>query len=381
VRALLLLGAASGIVAASLVVVAACGSRAAGEVETEPAAVESGTARHFDIERVAAGLNRPTYVGAAPGDLDALWVLEQPGRVLRVARGRDATVLDLSENVRTGTEQGLLGLAFDPDFQRTRRLYLHWTNRRGDTRVAEFGLRADGTVAPSPRRILLRLDQPEENHNGGQLAFGPDGRLYLGLGDGGGAFDPRQTAQNPHRLLGKIVSIDVEADRPRWRIELYGLRNPWRFSFDTALGEIWIGDVGQDQVEEVNRVLLEPDEPPKNLGWSGYEGTVRHEQHDLAGDGELIWPVATYRHEAGCSITGGVVYGGVRIPALSRRYVYGDFCSGTLWSLEGTPGGRARDVRREGARVPSLTHIGTDARGELVFASAAGELYRAVPAR
>ena len=124
--------------------------------------------------------------------------------------------------------------------------------------------------------MLLALDQPEENHNGGQLAFGPDGRLYLGLGDGGGAFDPRGNAQRPERLLGKLVSADVDAPgRPRWRVELTGLRNPWRFSFDAGLNEVWIGDVGQDQVEEVNRVALEPDEPPKNLGWPVYEGTRR----------------------------------------------------------------------------------------------------------
>jgi glucose/arabinose dehydrogenase len=342
--------------------------------------VESGTAHHFDVERIADGLNRPTFVGAAPGDRRGLWVLEQPGRVVRVAGGRQSTALDISERVRTGTEQGLLGLAFDPDFKRSGRLFLHWSNPAGDTRVAEFRRDDDSRVDPRPVKVLLRLEQPEENHNGGQLAFGPDGRLYLGLGDGGGAFDPRRTAQDPNTLLGKIVSVDVDAERPRWRVELYGLRNPWRFSFDAALGEIWIADVGQDDVEEVNRVLLEPDEPPKNLGWSAYEGTQPYEQHGLAGDGELIWPVAVYDHDQGCSITGGLVYGGVGIPALNRRYVYGDFCSGILWSLRGQPGNGAEEVRRERARVPSLTHIGADARGELVFASASGDVYRGVPA-
>jgi glucose/arabinose dehydrogenase len=381
VRVLTLLAGTGAILAIAVAAgVAGCGSGGADAVQAPPPAVESGTAHHFDLRRVATGLNRPTFVGAAPGDLEALWVLEQPGRVLRVEGGRASTLLDISASVRTGTEQGMLGLAFDPNFDRSGRLYLHWTNGGGDTRVAEFRLRRDGTIAPRPVRFLLRLDQPEENHNGGQLAFGPDGRLYLGLGDGGGAFDPRQTAQDRSRLLGKLVSVDVAAERPRWRIELYGLRNPWRFSFDAALGEIWIGDVGQDEVEEVNRVLLEPDEPPKNLGWSAYEGTQRQERHALAGDGELIWPVAAYDHDSGCSITGGLVYGGVRIPELSRRYVYGDFCSGALWSLQGTPGGRAEDVRRERARVPSLTHIGADGEGELVFASASGSLYRAVPA-
>jgi glucose/arabinose dehydrogenase len=367
--------------AVALVAATGCGSGRDDDFEPPQPAVESGNARHFDLERIAGGLNRPTFVGAAPGDTEGLWVLEQPGRVVRVAGGREFTVLDLTDQVRTGIEQGLLGMAFDPDFRRSGRLFLHWSNPAGDTRVAEFRRGDDGRVHPEPVKVLLRLDQPEENHNGGQLAFGPDGRLYLGLGDGGGAFDPRQTAQDPDTLLGKIVSIDVDAQRPRWRVELYGLRNPWRFSFDPALGEIWIADVGQDEFEEVNRVLLEPDEPPKNLGWSAYEGTKRYEEHDLAGEGELIWPVAGYDHDSGCSITGGVVYVGVSIPALNRRYVYGDFCSGMLWSLRAKPGNGAEDVRREQARVPSLTHIGIDARGELLFASASGDVYRAVAAR
>jgi glucose/arabinose dehydrogenase len=349
-----------------------------GDVEPLPPATESGRASHFAVERIAKGLNRPTWVGGAPGD-DALWVLEQPGRVLRVDGRRRTTALDLSDQVLVGAEQGLLGIAFHPGFMTNRRLFLHWSDRRGDTRVAEFRARRDGTVDPRPRRQLLFLDQPEENHNGGQLLFGPDERLYLGLGDGGGAFDPRRTAQDPTSLLGKIVATDVDARRPRWEPVVTGLRNPWRFSFDAALGELWIGDVGQDAVEEIDRLLPEPDEPPKNLGWSAFEGTNRLAGHDLDRGGELIWPVATYTHEEGCSVTGGVVYAGSELAALGRRYVYGDFCSGSLWTLEGTPDGRAADVRRERAKVPGLTHIGTDHEGELVFASGNGALYRAVP--
>jgi glucose/arabinose dehydrogenase len=360
--------------------VVACGTGGSSAPEAPDIATESGRAHHFDVRRIATGLNRPTFVGAAPGDDRALWVLEQPGRVVRLTAEGPRTVLDMTDRVRTGTEQGLLGMAFHPDFARNGLVYLHWSDPAGDTRVAEFRSDRDGRLAPREARVLLRADQPEENHNGGQLAFGPDGRLYLGLGDGGGAFDPRMTAQDRTSLLGKILSLDVDSRRARWRVELYGLRNPWRFSFDPALGEVWIGDVGQDEIEEVNRVKLEPDEPPKNLGWSVYEGGgPAEEDRPLRGNGELIWPVASYSHDDGCSITGGLVYGGSLIPGLNRRYVYGDFCSGTLWSLEGTPEGRARDVRREAARIPALTHIGTDARGELVFASGAGDVYRAVP--
>jgi glucose/arabinose dehydrogenase len=369
-------------IAAVALGLAGCGSEAElPRIDAPTPASEQGRARHFDLERVATGFNRPTWVGAAPGDPGALWVLEQPGRVVRLANGRRTTLLDHSPNVLTGAEQGLLGIAFHPDFATNRRLFLHWSDREGDTRVGEFLMRADGSaIEPPPVRKLLSVDQPEENHNGGQLAFGPDARLYLGLGDGGGAFDPRATAQDPDNLLGKLIAADVDASSPRWEPVLTGLRNPWRFWFDPALGEIWIGDVGQDEVEEVNRVLLELDEPPKNLGWSAYEGTRRIDGHDLDRSGQLVWPVATYEHGegGGCSITGGVVYGGAALPGLVRRYVYGDFCAGTLWSLRGTPEGGATDVRREAAVIPQLTHIGTDGAGELVFASGAGEIYRAV---
>jgi len=359
---------------------AGCGDEL-GELERPEPATERGGARNFDVQRIASGLNRPVWVGAAPGDPGALWVLEQPGRVVRIAGTQRTTLLDISSQVLTGAEQGLLGIAFHPDFATNRRLFLHWSDRRGDTRVAEFRATGDlRTIDAQPVRALLYVDQPEENHNGGQLAFGPDGRLYLGLGDGGGAFDPRRTAQDPENLLGKLIAMDVEQRTPQWHVVLSGLRNPWRFWFDPALGEIWIGDVGQDGVEEVDRVPLELDEPPKNLGWSAFEGTERIDGHSLDPEGRLVWPVAQYRHDdtGGCSITGGVVYGGARLPSLIRRYVYGDFCAGTLWSLRTTPEGGATDVRRERAAVPHLTHIGTDADGELVLASGGGDLYRAV---
>ncbi|MGH2950343.1 MAG: PQQ-dependent sugar dehydrogenase, partial [Solirubrobacteraceae bacterium] len=345
------------------------------DVDALAPATEEGRARHFEVERIATGFNRPTFAGAAPGDPGALWVLEQPGRVIRLHGDCRTTVIDLTEHVTTGAERGLLGVAFHPDFATNQRLYLHWSDERGDTRVAEF---EDRTLT----RELLFADQPEENHNGGQLAFGPDGRLYFGLGDGGGAFDPDQRAQDPRDRLGKLLSVDVDAPRPRWRIELTGLRNPWRFSFDLALGELWLADVGQDDVEEVNRVLLEPDEPPKNLGWSAFEGDRPTEgEHALDTTGELIWPVASYTHDDGCSVTGGYLYRGTAIPRLQGRYLYGDFCSGALWTLKPTPGGRAAGVRRERATVPQLTHIGPDADGEPLFASASGAIYRAARAR
>jgi glucose/arabinose dehydrogenase len=271
-------------------------------------------------------------------------------------------------------------MAFHPDFAENRRLYLHWSDRGGDTRVAEFRAGRRFRIATRPTRRLLLQRQPEENHNGGQLAFGPDGRLYLGLGDGGGAFDPHRNAQDRRTRLGKIVATPVSG-RVRWKTVVTGLRNPWRFSFDPALGDLWVADVGQDRFEEINRIALEFDEPPRNAGWSVYEGTRRIPgRHRLDRRGELVWPVAGYTHEDGCSVTGGHVYAGAAVPALQRRYVYGDYCTGTLWTLRGTDRRGATDVRRERARLPQLTHIGADADGELLFASGGGVLYRAVRA-
>ena len=369
-RLIALLVAAAAVLAAAAAVALGAGRDPRADVTPQPPATERGRANSFAVKRIATGFNRPTWVGAAPGDPEALWVLEQPGRVIRLHGSRKETQLDISRDVLLGTERGLLGIAFHPDFPASRRLFLHWSDRRGDTRVAEF---RDGVK----QRELLHVAQPEENHNGGQLAFGLDGRLYLGLGDGGGAFDPDERAQNPEQRLGKLLSTDV--DNLNWRVELTGLRNPWRFSFDPALGELWIGDVGQDEIEEVNRVLLEPDEPPKNLGWDAFEGDRRTEDGDFALDraGELVWPAAAYTHTDGCSVTGGYVYRGTRLSRLQGRYLYGDFCSGVLWSLKAAPKGGATDVRRERAQVPQLTHIGPDADGEPVFASAAGALYRA----
>ncbi len=369
----------------ALLLLAACGVDRAGGTATGPAPpttapTTTGVGRHFDVVPVATGFDRPTFVGAAPGDPSGLWVVEQPGRVVRIDGQRRDVALDWTGRVKLHTEAGLLGLAFHPGFATNRRAFLHWSDPTGATRVAEVRAGVEGTsFQPEVVRDLLHLEQPEENHNGGQLAFGPDGRLYLGLGDGGGAFDPRRSAQDPGQLLGKLVAVDVDAVEPVWDVVLSGLRNPWRFSFDPGLSELWVADVGQDQVEEINRVRLELDEPPKNLGWSAYDGTTRVEGRDLDPTGELIMPVATYDHGQGCAVIGGFVYYGTQLPELNRRYLYGDFCSGTLWSLVGTPVGGAADVRRETATVPQLTHIGTDATGEIVFTSATGTVYQAVP--
>ena len=363
---------------AGLAVLAACGESRPADIEPVQPATESGSAHHFDVRKLAGGFERPTWVGVAPGDGDALWVLEQPGKVLRVRGERRETVLDLGDQLKLGAEQGLLGIAFAPGFARSGRFDVHWSDPAGDTRVAEFELTSRRPARATPVRELLFVDQPEENHNGGQLAFGRDGLLYLGLGDGGGAFDPNDNAQNLDSKLGKILAADVSREKPRWEVVAYGLRNPWRFAFHPALDELWVGDVGQDEREEIDRIPIERDEPPKNLGWPAFEASTRIQDRDLDETGALVWPIAAYEHEDGCSVTGGVIYAGTKLDRMMGRYVYGDFCSGILWTLEPAPEGGARDVRRERARVGQLSHIGTDSDGELLFASQSGSLYEAV---
>ena len=329
----------------------------------------------FALETVARGLVRPTGAVAAPGDADGVWVTEQTGRLVRVEGDARRTILDLGDRVSVAAERGLLGLAFHPDFARNQRFYVDYTDTGGHTRVVEYRV-GDG---PEDGRELLFVEQPEENHNGGALLFAPDGRLMVGMGDGGGAFDPEDTAQDPDARLGKLLAADVDAEGEiEWQTILTGLRNPWRVWMDPALNELWIGDVGQDSTEEIDRVAYEPDEPPKNLGWPAWEGDRVLDEDRLAGGAEPVPPVAVYGHEDGCSVTGGVIYRGREVAALRGRYVYGDFCSGTVWSLQPEPDLEVSGIRRERTRVPQLTSIGTDADGELLFTTGDGNLLRAV---
>jgi glucose/arabinose dehydrogenase len=234
-----------------------------------------------------------------------------------------------------------------------------------DTRVIEVEL------ATGRERRLLAVDQPSdyENHKGGQLAFGPDGALHLALGDGGSAFNPYNTAQDIATPFGKLLRWDGR----RWQKLALGLRNPWRFSFDRATGRLWIGDVGQDRIEEINAVDL--DGTLLNFGWAAYEGPLPLGQKPLRRTGRLTWPAAGFDHDTGCSVTGGVVYRGTRIPRLRGRYVYADFCRGTLWTMDAADPRRHPDVRRERAKLPQVTAFGEDARGEVYAVTAAGRLY------
>jgi glucose/arabinose dehydrogenase len=321
----------------------------------------------------------PVYATPAPGEPDSLYVVEQAGviRVLTGGKIRPTPFLDIRSQVLSGGEQGLLSVAFDPAYKQTRRFFVDYTDRNGDTHVVEY--RSNGTRAlPSSSKQRLFVKDFAPNHNGGQLQFGPDGRLYWGNGDGGGAGDPGGNGQSLARPFAKIMRLNINAKTPRWTLVAYGLRNPWRFSFDRANGDLYIGDVGQDAWEEID-YLRHGTQAVANFGWNRYEG-----KHVYDGITKMLTrgvyhpPVVEYPHSDGCSVTGGYVYRGTKIPSIVGRYFYGDYCSGLVWSLK-MSGGRATSVRREPFTVAGLSGFGQAADGELYLMSVqSGNFFRLV---
>jgi glucose/arabinose dehydrogenase len=345
------------------------------ETTTTSAPPPAAAPARLRLEEVASGLDNPVHVAAAPGELERLFVVEQGGTIRVVERGRvrPEPFLDIRELVRAGGEQGLLSVAFHPDYGENRRLYVNFTNTDGDTRVVEYRTGED-RADPGTARELLAIDQPYPNHNGGQLAFGPDGLLYVGMGDGGGGGDPENRAQDLEDRLGKLLRIDVDDADAEWETAAYGLRNPWRFSFDRADGDLLLADVGQSAQEEVNQLAWPADELV-NFGWDVFEGRARYEDKEPNSEGRLVAPKVVYGRDAGCSVTGGFVYRGEAIPAAQGRYFFGDYCSGIVWSVV-LDGPRARGLRRERFTVEGLTSFGEDLGGELYLVSQGGTLFR-----
>jgi glucose/arabinose dehydrogenase len=327
------------------------------------------------LVRVASGFERPVFVTAPRTEHGRLYVVEQRGvvRVLIGGKLRGAPFLDIRSLVDSdGNEQGLLGLAFDPAYAKNHRFYVDYTGKpNGDTYVVAY--RSDGTRAiRSSARRLLHVPQPYANHNGGMVGFGPDGKLYVGMGDGGSGGDPENRAQNPDQLLGKLLRLDPSGKvAPAFRA--LGLRNPWRFSFDRKNGDIYIGDVGQNAIEEVD-FILGGTTGLFNFGWRVYEGRSVFEQGAL-GPGLLTMPIAQYTHDDGCSVSGGYVYRGKAVPAAAGRYFYGDYCSGTIWSLT-VKGQDVSQPRQESFQVKELSSFGEDAAGELYLISLDGTIFR-----
>jgi glucose/arabinose dehydrogenase len=334
------------------------------------------------LEEVPGSYDQPVYVAAPPGDASRLFIVERTGAIRIVKDGSplDEPFLDVSGDVSLGYEQGLLSMAFDPDYAGTGLFFVDYTDRDGDTRVVRYRVsnedpdRAD----PSTAAEILRVDQPYDNHNGGQLQFGPDGRLYAGMGDGGSAGDPEGNAQDPESRLGKLLRIDVGASPARIEIWAAGLRNPWRFSFDRVTGALWIGDVGQDSREEID--YLPPDhEAGANFGWNGYEGSEIYDQSTASqlDQDSLAFPVSEYGRDLGLSVTGGYVYRGAAVPELRGFYLYGDFGSGNVWAMRG-PEGESYRLQGVDGQVDQLSSFGEDADGELYVTSLAGPVYRIV---
>ena len=350
------------------------------------------------VRRVRVGtFNQPVHVTAPPGDRRRLFVVEKGGRIRVVRDGRtlDRPFLDLSGSVSTGSEQGLLSMAFAPDYATSRRFYVYFTDTDGDTRVVEYRRAGADQADARSARVVLRQDQPESNHNGGLLLFGPDGRLYIGLGDGGGGGDLHGrigNGQNLGVLLGKILRIDprpsggraygIPRDNPfrgrrgaRPEIYAYGLRNPWRFAFDRRTGGLTIGDVGQSAVEEISFVRRGGG-AGANFGWRPFEGRSRFTNERARGH---VRPVITGRHSDGwCSITGGLVVRDRALAGLYGRYVFGDLCQSRIWSARlDTP--RARGVRRTSVHADQLVSFGEDARGRVYTVQLSGAVYRLAP--
>lgn len=358
------------------------------------------------LDEVADGFEQPTFVTAPPDD-PRLFVVEQVGRVRVLVDGevQPAPFLDVRKKVRAGgptAEQGMFALAFHPGYASNGRFFVHYTSRpHGNTRVEEYRVspsdpnRADAAT----RRTVLRVDQPFRWHNGGMMTFGPDGMLWLGLGDGGVKNDPDDHGQNPRTLLGSILRLDVDGraagkhygippDNPfansgkgAPEVWAYGLRNPWRFDIDPRRQLIYIADVGEYEFEEINVVGL--DEPGRNFGWAVREGDdcFAGRSSDCPSKG-FVDPVVQYAHEDTCAVVGGFVYRGTAMPHLGGRYFYTDFCGGRLRSFRYNAKGKAvekRDWTEQVGQIRLPTSFGLDAGGEVYITSAEGAVYQLVP--
>jgi glucose/arabinose dehydrogenase len=347
------------------------------------------------LDEVVSGLSSPVFVTAPPRDADRLFVVERGGRIRIVRDGSilPAPFLDLSGSVLAGGEQGLLGMAFHPRYDTNGHFYVNHTDAAGATRVARFRVSADPDVAEAAsEQPVLSVAQPFDNHNGGMIAFGPDGMLYIGMGDGGWGGDPQNHGQNPATLLGSMLRIDMDgaspyaipADNPfvghatyREETWAYGLRNPWRFSFDRGTGDAYIADVGQGAAEEVSHQPA-GSAGGENYGWRITEGSRCFAPQSGCSTDGLTLPVHEYGHGPACSITGGYVYRGVDFPALQGRYFFGDFCAGWIHSFVLVEGGASdvQDHSDDVGTVSALASFGEDGRGELYVVSLGGTIYR-----
>jgi glucose/arabinose dehydrogenase len=344
------------------------------------------------VEEVVSGLDAPVYLTAPAGD-SRLFIVEQPGRILIVKEGKLSSrpFLDIRNKVGYGGERGLLSVAFHPQYRVNGFLFVNYTDKNGDTNIERYTVSRDPDVAnPASARLILKIDQPYSNHNGGLNLFGPDGMLYIGMGDGGSQMDPHRNGQNTNVLLGKLLRLNVDrgdsytsapanpfakgGGRPEiWAI---GLRNPWRFAFDAKDGNLYIGDVGQDKFEEVDVAPMH--RAGVNYGWSVMEGLecFRGPGCDQSG---LERPALVYPHRQGeCSVIGGFVYRGRKIPEIDGHYFYSDYCTSWLKSFRYVNGRVTDQTEWPVGRLASVSSFGQDGLGELYIVAHGGRIYRIV---
>ena len=349
---------------------------------------------------IAGGFSSPLDLQVPPGDHARLFVVEQNGRI-RIVRGGaivQTPFLDISDRLSSGGERGLLGLAFHPGYPANGRFFVNYTDRSGNTRISEFHLSSNPDVADADsERLLLFVQQPFPNHNGGGLAFGNDGMLYIGLGDGGSGGDPLGNGQSLDTHLGKMLRIDIDHANPYAvpgdnpfvstpgaapEIWAYGLRNPFRFAFDRPTGDLYIGDVGQNRVEEID-VGLASRHGGENYGWNIMEGSDCYDPPTGCSTAGLTLPVLDYTHSEGCSVTGGFVYRGCRMPGYQGTYFYGDYCSAFIRSFR-FQNGAVSDMRdwtsAVGQGIDQISSFGVDTDGEIYIVDYTGEVYKIVPA-
>ncbi|MEX2535643.1 MAG: PQQ-dependent sugar dehydrogenase [Trueperaceae bacterium] len=387
------------ILLALLLALVACGpTPASAQDSDEDAGPEAGQPPGLELVEIATGFESPTTIVHAGDGSERLFVLEQPGRIRVIENGEllPDPFLDIGGEISSGGERGLLGLAFHPNYAQNGRFFIDHTDSNGDSVVAGYSVSEDdpNRADPGSAMEILHVEQPYANHNGGGLAFGPDGYLYLSLGDGGSGGDPQDNGQNLETLLGTILRIDVDgadpyaipADNPfvdddnaRPEIWAYGLRNPWRFSFDSETGDLWMADVGQNVWEEINFQSAESS-GGENYGWNIMEGAHCFEPAEGCDTEGLVMPVLEYDHDQGCSVTGGYRYRGDEFPGLVGMYVFGDYCSGQIWG--------ASDTEGEWTSVPLLSSglrisaFGEDEAGELYVAGhSSGSIYRLGPSQ
>lgn len=385
-----------------------CGATCTLEPGGDPCAGVAEVPGPAAVRLVTDAVVRPVHVAAPPLDPHVLFIVEQAGRIRMLRDGAllAEPFLDIDPRVSCCGERGLFSVAFHPDYERNGWFYVDYTDNAGDTVIARYTVSDDPARAdPDSERILLTIAQPRPNHNGGQLAFGPDGRLYIGMGDGGGSDDPSENGQNDETLLGKLLRLDVEIDEPPYYrvpadnpraeagdplglIWAKGLRNPWRFSFDRATGDLFIADVGQDAREEIN---VRPAGSPggENYGWDIFEGFACHEPDPALECPDQVAPftppVLDYPRADGCSITGGFVYRGCTLPDLRGQYFFSDYCAAFLRSFVLQDGVVAdlqdrTDALQPGGRLlRTVSSFGEDARGELYIADLGGAVYRLDP--